>query len=46
MTVILGISGYYHDSAAAILVDGKIVDRWGPLFDPTEVLHELDQVAR
>jgi hypothetical protein len=26
--------------------DGKIVDRWSPLFDPTEVLHELDQVAR
>jgi carbamoyltransferase len=25
MTVILGISGYYHDSAAALLVDGKIV---------------------
>ena len=25
MTAILGISGYYHDSAAALLVDGKIV---------------------
>src|SRR5690606_24013204 len=24
-TAILGISAYYHDSAAAILVDGKIV---------------------
>jgi hypothetical protein len=26
--------------------DGKIVDRWSPLFDPAEVLRELDQVAR
>ncbi|HXC49861.1 MAG TPA: carbamoyltransferase [Candidatus Limnocylindrales bacterium] len=25
MTSILGISGYYHDSAAALLVDGRIV---------------------
>jgi len=25
MTAILGISGYYHDSAAALVVDGKIV---------------------
>ena len=25
MTSILGISAFYHDSAAAILVDGKIV---------------------
>ena len=25
MVNILGISAYYHDSAAAILVDGKIV---------------------
>lgn len=25
MTAILGISGYYHDSAAALLVDGRIV---------------------
>ena len=25
MTVILGISAFYHDSAAAILIDGKIV---------------------
>src|SRR5260370_41734063 len=25
MTVILGISAFYHDSAAALLVDGKIV---------------------
>ncbi len=25
MTAILGISGYYHDSAAALLVDGNIV---------------------
>lgn len=25
MTVILGISAYYHDSAAALVVDGKIV---------------------
>ena len=25
MTAILGISGYYHDSAAALLVDGEIV---------------------
>ena len=25
MTAILGISGYYHDSAAALLVDGKII---------------------
>ena len=24
-TIILGISAYYHDSAAALLVDGKIV---------------------
>ena len=26
--------------------DGKIVDRWGPLFDPSEVRAELDRVAR
>ena len=25
MTVILGISAFYHDSAAALLIDGKIV---------------------
>ena len=25
MTAILGISAYYHDSAAALVVDGKIV---------------------
>ena len=25
MTSILGISAFYHDSAAAILVDGKII---------------------
>ena len=25
MTVILGISAFYHDSAASILIDGKIV---------------------
>jgi carbamoyltransferase len=25
MTAILGISAFYHDSAAAIVVDGKIV---------------------
>ena len=25
MTYILGISGFYHDSAAALLCDGKIV---------------------
>jgi carbamoyltransferase len=25
MTAILGISGFYHDSAAAIVVDGRIV---------------------
>lgn len=25
MTAILGLSGYYHDSAAALLVDGRIV---------------------
>ena len=24
-TVILGISAYFHDSAAAVLIDGKIV---------------------
>jgi len=24
-SVILGISAYYHDSAAAILMDGKII---------------------
>jgi hypothetical protein len=26
--------------------DGTIVDRWAPLFDPAEVLKELEQVAR
>jgi hypothetical protein len=26
--------------------DGRIVDRWGPLFDPHEVLTELEKVAR
>jgi hypothetical protein len=26
--------------------DGKIVDRWSPLFDPSEVRAELDRVAR
>ena len=26
-TRILGISGYYHDAAAALLVDGEIVER-------------------
>src|SRR5215212_3282779 len=26
--------------------DGTIVDRWAPLFDPTEVLKELQRVAR
>jgi carbamoyltransferase len=26
MTAILGISAYYHDSAAALVVDGRIVD--------------------
>ena len=25
MTSILGISAFYHDSAAAVLVDGKII---------------------
>ena len=25
MTIILGISAFYHDSAATLLVDGKIV---------------------
>ena len=25
MTYILGISAYYHDSAAALLLDGKII---------------------
>jgi len=25
MTAILGISAYYHDSAAALVVDGEIV---------------------
>ena len=25
MTAILGISGFYHDSAAALIVDGKII---------------------
>jgi len=25
MTAILGISAFYHDSAAALVVDGKIV---------------------
>jgi len=25
VTVILGISAFYHDSAAAILIDGKII---------------------
>ena len=25
MTAILGISAFYHDSAAALIVDGKIV---------------------
>ena len=25
MTAILGISGYYHDSAAALVVDGEVV---------------------
>ena len=25
MTAILGISAYYHDSAAAVLVDGNII---------------------
>ena len=25
MTSILGISAFYHDSAAAILIDGKII---------------------
>ena len=25
MTAILGISAFYHDSAAAILIDGKII---------------------
>ena len=25
MTAILGISAYYHDSAAALIVDGKII---------------------
>jgi len=25
MTSILGISAYYHDSAAALIVDGRIV---------------------
>lgn len=25
MTAILGISAYYHDSAAALVVDGKII---------------------
>ncbi len=25
MTAILGISGYYHDSAAALVIDGKII---------------------
>ena len=25
MTAILGISAFYHDSAAAIVVDGKII---------------------
>ena len=25
MVIILGISAYYHDSAATILVDGKII---------------------
>ena len=25
MTSILGISGYYHDSAAALIIDGKII---------------------
>jgi hypothetical protein len=26
--------------------DGKILDRWGPLFDPKEVLAELEKAAR
>ena len=25
MTAILGISAFYHDSAAAIIIDGKII---------------------
>jgi len=25
MTVILGISAYYHDSAAALIIDGNII---------------------
>jgi hypothetical protein len=29
-----------------IAPDGKIVDRWSPLFDPSEVRAELDRVAR
>jgi hypothetical protein len=28
-----------------IAPDGKIADRWGPLFDPTEVMTELRRVA-
>ena len=51
MTTILGISAFYHDSAAALVIDGRIgrvlsaLCVGGPVVVPTCVLDELHLLA-
>ncbi|HID23028.1 MAG TPA: hypothetical protein EYP14_11590, partial [Planctomycetaceae bacterium] len=46
MTAILGISAFYHDSAAALVVDGEIVAAAQEEEDAPVVLHRhLSRVA-
>ena len=47
MTAILGISAFYHDSAAALVVDGEIVAAaQEERFTPQEARRRVSRVTR